>query len=124
VLKSRSARRRAPSRFPSNRAPIVALALPLLLGTALATPDEPVVVYRATINPDGTLTVTYDATDEPAAGAPAAAPADRPAPSGGGDRDCSEFRSRQEAQRALDADPSDPYRLDGYGDGAACEELP
>jgi hypothetical protein len=134
--------RRAPlapgeRRKPAARAAaIVALAVPLLAGTALAltalagtalaTPREPVVVYRATINPDGTLTVTYDARRDDAAPAQPRpyASQERPAagePSGG-DADCSDFAARDEAQRVLDRDPSDPYGLDG--DGVACEELP
>ncbi len=35
--------------------------------------------------------------------------------------DCGDFRSQAEAQAALDADPSDPYLLDGDRDGRACE---
>lgn len=40
-----------------------------------------------------------------------------------GDRDCSDFDSRDEAQAALDADPDDPNNLDADDDGVACEEL-
>jgi micrococcal nuclease len=50
-----------------------------------------------------------------------------PAPSGtsgGGDLDCSDFSTQQEAQAVLDADPSDPNGLDGEGDGVPCESLP
>ncbi|GAA4795842.1 hypothetical protein GCM10023200_34880 [Actinomycetospora chlora] len=39
------------------------------------------------------------------------------------DRDCADFSSRQEAQDALDADPSDPERLDADDDGLACESF-
>lgn len=39
------------------------------------------------------------------------------------DRDCADFSSRQEAQDALDADPSDPDRLDADDDGLACESF-
>ncbi|MGH3980556.1 MAG: excalibur calcium-binding domain-containing protein [Pseudonocardiaceae bacterium] len=39
------------------------------------------------------------------------------------DRDCPDFDSQAEAQAALDADPSDPERLDANGDGVACESL-
>lgn len=43
---------------------------------------------------------------------------------GGPDRDCSDFRSHAEAQRFFEAaGPGDPHRLDGDGDGRACESL-
>jgi micrococcal nuclease len=42
----------------------------------------------------------------------------------GGDLDCSDFATQQEAQAVLDADPSDPNGLDGEGDGVPCESLP
>lgn len=48
------------------------------------------------------------------AGAPALA-------ASGADRDCGDFASQAEAQATLDADPSDPNRLDGDDDGRACE---
>jgi hypothetical protein len=42
--------------------------------------------------------------------------------------DCSDFDVQEEAQTILDADPSDPHRLDGGtngpADGVACESLP
>lgn len=41
-----------------------------------------------------------------------------------GDLDCSDFATQQEAQETLDADPSDPYGLDGESDGIPCESLP
>ncbi|WP_039932025.1 excalibur calcium-binding protein [Streptomyces viridochromogenes] len=43
------------------------------------------------------------------------------------DRDCRDFAFQEDAQAVLDADPSDPDRLDedqGRGDGIACEALP
>ena len=43
---------------------------------------------------------------------------------GGGDLDCADFATREEAQAALDSDPSDPNGLDGEGDGVPCEDLP
>lgn len=47
-----------------------------------------------------------------------------PAPSsGGGDLDCSDFATQQEAQAVLNADLSDPNGLDSEGDGIACESL-
>lgn len=46
------------------------------------------------------------------------------APSGASaaDLDCADFSSQAEAQENLL--PGDPYRLDGDGDGVACEDLP
>ncbi len=40
------------------------------------------------------------------------------------DYDCKDFRTQQEAQAVLEANPSDPYRLDRDKDGKACESLP
>lgn len=40
------------------------------------------------------------------------------------DLDCSDFRTQGEAQAVLDADRTDPNRLDQDGDGTACESLP
>ncbi|MEB3274833.1 MAG: thermonuclease family protein [Prochlorothrix sp.] len=40
------------------------------------------------------------------------------------DCDCGDFATQAEAQRVLDAFPGDPHRLDGDGDGIACESLP
>jgi len=40
-------------------------------------------------------------------------------------RDCGDFRTRAEAQRFFERhQPGDPHRLDGDGDGEACESLP
>jgi micrococcal nuclease len=54
-----------------------------------------------------------------------------PSPSGpsdarrGGDLDCSDFSTQEEAQAILDQDHGDPNRLDGSDrDGMACESLP
>jgi endonuclease YncB( thermonuclease family) len=47
--------------------------------------------------------------------------------SAGPDRDCSDFRTQAEAQRFFEAaggPARDPHRLDGDGDGLACEGLP
>ncbi|MFC7443444.1 thermonuclease family protein [Laceyella putida] len=41
------------------------------------------------------------------------------------DKDCSDFRTQKEAQSFFEqAGPSDPYKLDGDGDGVVCEDLP
>ena len=43
----------------------------------------------------------------------------------GPDRDCGDFRTQSQAQRFFEAaGPGDPHRLDGDGDGVACESLP
>lgn len=48
-----------------------------------------------------------------------------PQPPAGGDYDCADFSTQEEAQRIYDQDRSDPYRLDGSPrDGVACESLP
>ena len=39
------------------------------------------------------------------------------------DLDCADFATQEEAQAAVDADPSDPNGLDADSDGFACEEL-
>ena len=41
-----------------------------------------------------------------------------------GDLDCSDFDTQAQAQRVLESQPGDPHRLDGNGDGEACESLP
>ena len=43
---------------------------------------------------------------------------------GDGDLDCADFANRQQAQRVLDMDSSDPNRLDADNDGKACEDYP
>ena len=49
----------------------------------------------------------------------------RPGGSSFQDKDCSDFRTQAAAQRFYDAQGSgDPHRLDGDGDGEACEGLP
>jgi beta-lactamase superfamily II metal-dependent hydrolase len=40
------------------------------------------------------------------------------------DCNCSDFDTQAEAQACLDADPTDPFNLDGDNDGIACESLP
>jgi hypothetical protein len=59
------------------------------------------------------------------AGAGAAAPSSQGTKQyGGGDLDCADFATQEEAKAALDADPSDPNGLDSEGDGVPCEDLP
>ncbi|WP_083252651.1 excalibur calcium-binding domain-containing protein [Haladaptatus sp. W1] len=40
-----------------------------------------------------------------------------------GDYDCSHFDIQESAQAVFNRDSSDPHRLDGDGDGVACESL-
>lgn len=40
------------------------------------------------------------------------------------DLDCRDFPFQEDAQRVLNSNPSDPFRLDADHDGIACEELP
>jgi micrococcal nuclease len=49
-------------------------------------------------------------------------PGGRPPSPAAGDYDCSDFATREQAQRQLL--PGDPYGLDSDGDGQACEDLP
>jgi micrococcal nuclease len=46
-----------------------------------------------------------------------------PTPPSDGDCDCSDFESQDQAQQILENTPGDPYRLDGDGNGVACESL-
>lgn len=41
-----------------------------------------------------------------------------------GDKNCSDFATREDAQSVLNANPSDPNELDADNDGLACEQLP
>jgi micrococcal nuclease len=41
-----------------------------------------------------------------------------------GDYNCGDFDTHDQAQWVLEATPGDPHRLDGDGDGIACESLP
>jgi hypothetical protein len=43
---------------------------------------------------------------------------------GGADLDCGDFATQQQAQAALERNPSDPNRLDADNDGEACESYP
>jgi micrococcal nuclease len=49
---------------------------------------------------------------------------DVPPPPPDGDYDCSDFDTQAAAQQVLDETAGDPHRLDGDGDGVACETLP
>ena len=49
---------------------------------------------------------------------------DVPPPPANGDYDCSNFDTQAQAQEVLERSSGDPHRLDGDGDGEACESLP
>jgi hypothetical protein len=55
---------------------------------------------------------------------PSAVPSASAGGGGNTNLDCGHFATREEAQRVLRQDPSDPNYLDGDGDGVACEDLP
>lgn len=97
-----------------------------------------VTVYRTDL--DGTVTLTSDcSTYSIATSGSAVTPTVTPVPSPGPppisleeacglcaatDCNCSDFDTQAEAQACLNADPSDPFNLDGDNDGIACESLP
>jgi competence protein ComEC len=97
-----------------------------------------VTVYRTDEN--GTVTLTSDCnTYSITTSGPAVTPTITPIPSPGPppisreeacgpctatDCDCSDFDTQAEAQTCFDVDPRDPFRLDGDGNGIACESLP
>jgi len=93
-------------------------------------------VYRT--DQDGTVTLTSDCntywitTSIP--GPPPTPPAtptstptsleDACGPCAATDCNCSDFDTQAQAQACLNADPTDPFNLDGDNDGIACESLP
>lgn len=86
-------------------------------------PQEP----PAPVEPPAPAPAEVPALAQPPAPAqrPGPAPVEPPAPARAAptDRDCPAFASQADAQAALDADPSDPERLDADRDGVACESL-
>jgi beta-lactamase superfamily II metal-dependent hydrolase/putative hemolysin len=98
-----------------------------------------VTVYRT--DEDGTVTLTSDCnTYSIASSGPAVTPTVTPVPTpttptptslkaacgpcAATDCNCSDFDTQAEAQACLDADPTDPFNLDGDNDGTPCESLP
>ena len=96
-------------------------------------------VYR--IDQDGTVVLTsdcstYSITTSGPTVTPTVTPVPTPAspiptpledtcgPCAATDCNCSDFDTQAEAQACLDADPTDPFNLDGDNDGIACESLP
>lgn len=62
--------------------------------------------------------------DRSAAASPSSTSNGLPYDPDGPDRDCNHFDSQEQAQRFYEAaGPGDPHRLDGDGDGRACESL-
>jgi competence protein ComEC len=96
-----------------------------------------VTVYRT--DEDGTVTLTSDCnTYSITTSGPAVTPTITPIPSPGSlpisleevcgpcaatDCNCSDFDTQAEAQACLNADPTDPFNLDGDNDTIACESL-
>ena len=60
-------------------------------------------------------------TEPPATTEPPVTTEPPPATPAFADKDCADFATKAEAQAALDADRSDPHRLDADNDGLACE---
>jgi competence protein ComEC len=98
-----------------------------------------VTVYRT--DEDGTVVLTSDCnTYSIMTTGPAVTPTVTPVPSptsptptsledacgpcAATDCNCSDFDTQAEAQACLNADPTDPFNLDGDNDGIACESLP
>lgn len=78
-----------------------------------------------TVNADPSVpeVTTQPETPDPFAETPL--PNSSPFDPAGPDRDCGDFSTQAEAQAFYDAaGPGDPHRLDGEGDGTACESLP
>ncbi|SEP15787.1 micrococcal nuclease [Halogranum amylolyticum] len=63
-------------------------------------------------------------TDTPAGEESDSSSSDIPPLPADGDYDCSHFDTQNQAQQVLDGSSGDPHRLDGDGDGVACESLP
>jgi hypothetical protein len=96
---------------PKTTASPTATAIPSPTPTSLPTPaDTPTPPPSATPTPAPTATPTVT----PSVCGPCAAT----------DCDCGDFDTHAEAQACLNADPSDPFDLDGNHDGEACESLP
>lgn len=73
---------------------------------------------------EGKLTPTPTSTPTPESGNGGGVAT--PTPPADGDYDCGHFETHEQAQQVFEAasPDEDPYRLDGDGDGQACESLP
>lgn len=122
----------APNVYPDDQVPTADQVTPELLDLILADPDlgadarEQVEAADAAFTardaacttpeaPESTTVTPPPAVESSTPNVPAA-----PAP----EKDCDDFITRDAAQAALDADRSDPWRLDDDRDGIACELLP
>jgi hypothetical protein len=98
----------------------------IALGSAQA-PATPTPSPTLTTTPP-TATLTATSTPTPAATAtPSSTPSSLVGACGScalTDCNCSDFATQAQAQACLNADPSDPFNLDGDSDGVACESLP
>jgi len=99
----------------------------LALGSAV-TPTTPTPSPTATPTAIPTPTPTPTPTPKPT---PTPTPTPTPSSLVGAcgscaltDCNCSDFSTHAQAQACLNADPSDPFHLDGDHDGIACESLP
>jgi hypothetical protein len=93
---------------------------PTAMPTGTATP----ITTPATATPAATPTATATAT---AVVTPSPTPPSLVGACGScalSDCNCSDFATQAQAQTCLNADPSDPFGLDGDSDGVACESLP
>ena len=91
--------------------------------SAQPTPTPTTAPSQTAVPPTPTLAETPVPTLTPATPTPTAAPASETFQ----DRNCSDFDTWQEAQAFFESEGgpgSDPHRLDGNGDGIACQSLP
>jgi hypothetical protein len=89
-------------------------------GTVVLTSD----CSTYSITTSGTPPPTPAATPTPAPTATPTPALSACGPCAATDCDCADFDTHAEAQACLNTDPSDPFGLDGDGDGIACESLP
>ncbi len=97
-------------------------------GSTEVSPAETTTYTLTATNGDGkdTAKVRVRVQAEPEAPNEPDPPAPGPNPPPGGDVNCSDFDTQEEAQAFFDANnpAQDPYGLDTDGDGEACESLP
>lgn len=132
-----------PNVYPEDKVPTADQVNPALLQAILNDPDagggaqaEVKVVLAlfearddACKPPATTTPTTTSTTPTTSSSAPTTATSVPPSPTKGPfpanadltDLDCNEFATQRDAQEALDGDQADPNKLDGDGDGIACE---
>jgi len=91
-------------------------------GTVVLTSDCSTYSITTSATPPPTPSPTATPTPAPTA-TPTATPS-ACGPCAATDCNCADFDTQAEAQACLNTDPSDPFGLDGDGDGVACESLP